>query len=150
MTDPLIETQPGISRRTVIDVCLAAGVVTLSGCSVYDTSVEPATTEKPTESDTSGTAGAIAAASDVPVGGGLVVKDRKVVITQPKKGEFKGFTAICTHAGCVVSTVADGTINCPCHGSKYSVADGSVVRGPAPRPLAEIPVSVDGGEIVSA
>ena len=77
-------------------------------------------------------------------------KDKKVVITQPRKGEFKGFTAVCTHAGCIVSTVADGTINCPCHGSKYSIDDGSVVRGPAPKPLAEMPVAVDGGQIVSA
>jgi Rieske Fe-S protein len=152
MADQFVESQPGISRRTVVvDVCLAAGVVTLAGCSVYDTSVESPATEKPTEADTSGgAAGSIAAAADVPVGGGLVVKDKKVVITQPKKGEFKGFTAVCTHAGCIVSTVADGTINCPCHGSKYSIADGSVVRGPAPKPLAEMPVVVDGGQIVSA
>jgi Rieske Fe-S protein len=151
MTDQLVGSQPGVSRRTVVvDACLAAGVVTLTGCSVYDTSVDSPTTEKPTEADTSGgAAGSIAAAADVPVGGGLVVKDKKVVITQPKKGVFKGFTAVCTHAGCIVSTVADGTINCPCHGSKYSIADGSVVHGPAPRPLAEMPVAVDGGQIVS-
>jgi len=153
MTDQLVESQTGISRRTVVvDACLAAGVVTLSGCSVYDTSVESPATEKPTDVDTSsgGAAGSIAAAADVPVGGGLVVKDKKVVITQPKKGEFKGFTAVCTHAGCIVSTVADGTINCPCHGSKYSITDGSVVRGPPPGPHAQMPLAVDGGQIVSA
>lgn len=152
MTDQHVESQAGISRRTVVvDACLAAGVVTLTGCAAYDTSVEAPTAEKPTDVGASGGAvGTIAAAADVPVGGGVVVKSQKVVVTQPTKGEFKGFTAVCTHAGCIVSTVADGTINCPCHGSKYSIADGSVVAGPAKAPLAEIPVAVDGGEIVSA
>lgn len=146
MTDQLIESQPGISRRAVVaDACLAAGVVALSGCTAYDTSVEAPTTGEPVAAS-----GPIAAVADVPVGGGLVVKSRKVVVTQPRQGEFKGFTAVCTHAGCVVSKVANGTINCPCHGSKFSIADGSVVAGPAKKPLAEAPVAVNGDQIVSA
>jgi Rieske Fe-S protein len=152
MTDQHVESKAGISRRTVVvEGCLAAGVVTLAGCAAYDTSVEAPTTEKPTDNGASGdTASSIAATADVPVGGGVVVKDKKIVVTQPTSGEFKGFTAVCTHAGCIVGTVAGGTINCPCHGSKYSITDGSVVNGPAKAPLAEIPVTVDGGEIVSA
>jgi len=152
MTDQFVEPQAGISRRTVVvDACLAAGVVTLGGCSAYDTSVEAPTSEKPAQGNASDGAGAvIAAAAEVPVGGGLIVKDQKIVVTQPKKGEFKGFTAVCTHAGCIVGTVAGGTINCPCHGSKYSIADGSVVAGPAPKPLAARTVAVEGDQIVSA
>jgi Rieske Fe-S protein len=73
--------------------------------------------------------------ADVPVGGGVVLKDPKVVVTQPQPGEFKAFTAVCTHKQCLVSTVADGTIDCPCHGSRYSDVDGSVVKGPAEQPL---------------
>ena len=149
MTDELVASESAISRRTVVvDACLVAGVVTLSGCTVYDTSVEAPATEQPTGA--AGAAGPIAATADVPVGGGLVAKDKKVVVTQPKKGEFKGFTAVCTHAGCVVKEVAGGTINCPCHGSKFSITDGAVVSGPAKKPLAESPIAVDGAQIVSA
>jgi len=152
MTDELVASPSGVSRRTVVvDACVVAGVVTLSGCTAYDTSVDPPTTEQPTGgAGVDGAAGPIAATADVPVGGGVVVKDQKVVVTQPKAGEFKGFTAVCTHAGCVVKDVAGGTINCPCHGSKFSITDGSVVAGPAKKPLAEAPVTVDGAQIVSA
>ncbi|MEV7526029.1 Rieske (2Fe-2S) protein [Streptomyces sp. NPDC091371] len=89
---------------------------------------------------------AIAKAADVPVGGGTVLKDEKLVVTQPTAGSFRCFTAVCTHQGCLVNKVADGTIDCPCHGSKFKVADGAVAHGPATRPLAEqkITVAADG------
>ena len=88
--------------------------------------------------------------SEIPVGGGKVFDTQKVVVTQPTAGQFKAFTAVCTHQGCTVSTVKDGTINCPCHGSKYSIADGSVQGGPAPAPLAAKTVTVNGDEITVA
>jgi Rieske Fe-S protein len=84
---------------------------------------------------------------DIPVGGGTVYAGRQVVVTQPGKGEFKAFSAICTHAGCTVGQVADGTIDCPCHGSEFSIRDGSVVRGPATQPLPEKQVTVKGDRI---
>ena len=90
--------------------------------------------------------GGIASATDVPVGGGLILAKERLVITQPTKGEFKGFTAICTHAGCTVNSVTD-TINCPCHGSQYSIDDGSVVGGPAPSGLASKELVVESGSI---
>ncbi|MFC5268284.1 Rieske 2Fe-2S domain-containing protein [Kribbella qitaiheensis] len=88
--------------------------------------------------------------SDVPVNGGMVFQDAKVVVTQPTSGQYKGFTAVCTHAGCLVRTVEDNTITCPCHGSKYNATDGSVISGPAPAPLAAVPVAVDGKNIVAS
>jgi Rieske Fe-S protein len=87
-------------------------------------------------------------ASAVPVGGGMVYTDAKVVVTQPSKGEYKAFSAVCTHVGCLCNQVADGTINCPCHGSKFKITDGSVVAGPAPAPLAAKTVTVSGGKIL--
>ena len=86
--------------------------------------------------------------SDVPVGGGTVYADQEVVVTQPNGGDFLGFTAICTHMGCTVGDVSGGTINCPCHGSQYSIEDGSVVTGPATAPLASKDVSVKGKNVV--
>ncbi|MFC4784907.1 Rieske (2Fe-2S) protein [Nocardioides sp. MAHUQ-72] len=86
-------------------------------------------------------------AADIPVGGGAVFADQKVVVTQPAKGEFKAFSAVCTHQGCTVAEVKDGTINCPCHNSHFSIQDGAVESGPAPSPLPAVKVTVKGGEI---
>ncbi|MFE0173860.1 Rieske (2Fe-2S) protein [Streptomyces sp. NPDC059002] len=153
----------GASRRAV----LAAGAGALAaGCTKYgDEGAEPS--RSPTESD--GTPASkkpsgsgekpsgesekppagpeLAKTSDIPVGGGKVFKDKKVVVTQPESGDFKAFSAVCTHQGCTVSEVADGTINCPCHGSKYRVADAAVADGPAPRPLPPQKITVTGNSI---
>ncbi|MFE4956889.1 Rieske (2Fe-2S) protein [Streptomyces sp. NPDC056653] len=90
---------------------------------------------------------ALAKTSDIPVGGGKVFEEQEVVVTQPKEGEFKGFSAICTHKGCTVVAVSDGTINCPCHGSRYRITDAAVVAGPAPQPLAAERITVTGDTI---
>lgn len=90
----------------------------------------------------------LGAAADVPVGGGMVYTAAKVVVTQPTKGEYKAFSAVCTHVGCICNQVADGTINCPCHGAKFKITDGSVVTGPAPSPLAAKSITVTNGKIL--
>ena len=91
--------------------------------------------------------GVLGPTSAVPVGGGRVYAARKVVVTQPTAGTFRGFSAICTHRGCTVNSVSGGTINCPCHGSKFHIADGTVAHGPARRPLPSRPVSAEGGQV---
>ena len=99
-------------------------------------------------SKTSGPAapdGAIAKTSDVPVGSGVIVDD--VVVTQPAAGDFKAFSSTCTHKGCTVNKIADGTIDCPCHGSKFNL-DGTVAKGPATKPLEAKNISVEGDSIV--
>ena len=87
--------------------------------------------------------------SDVAVGSGRIYADQNVVVTQPTKGDFKCFSATCTHQGCQVSQVSN-TINCGCHGSQFSIEDGSVVQGPATAPLPEKRIDVKGGEITLA
>jgi Rieske Fe-S protein len=82
--------------------------------------------------------------SDIPAGGGTVFAAQNLVVTQPTAGTFKAFSATCTHQGCQVNRVGNGTIDCPCHGSQFSITDGSVKSGPAPRPLASKTVTVDG------
>ena len=94
-----------------------------------------------------GGAGGTIPTSSVPVGGGEILTEQKVVITQPLAGTFKAFTAVCTHQGCLVGRVSDGEIVCPCHGSTYSISDGSVTGGPAPSPLKEVPIAVSGDTI---
>jgi Rieske Fe-S protein len=87
------------------------------------------------------------AKSSVPVGGGVIMSDADYVVTQPRKGTFKAFSDICTHQGCKLSEVASGTINCPCHGSQFSITDGSVANGPASTPLPEYQTTVSGGQV---
>jgi Rieske Fe-S protein len=133
-------------------VIRAAGLVltagTLAACgSDGDTGDKPAaggeasTSSAPAEAPS----GAIAKTADVPVGSGVIVDD--VVVTQPAAGEFKAFSTSCTHKGCAVNKVADGTIDCPCHGSRFNL-DGSVAKGPAAEPLEAKPIAVEGDSIV--
>ncbi|MFF6778306.1 Rieske (2Fe-2S) protein [Streptomyces sp. NPDC012637] len=150
---------PRLSRRAA----LLAGTVLVTGCGEDGTggaeespgptdATAPPTAPPSTPPSAAASSGrpALARTSDIPVGGGTVFKDAKVVVTQPARGEFKAFSAVCTHQGCLVNKVADGTIDCPCHGSKYRIADGSVVAGPAPRPLPAEEIDVSSGTITLA
>jgi Rieske Fe-S protein len=126
----------GTTRRNLLVGATAAGAaVTLAACGSDDGGSK------------SSSAGVTFKTSEVPVGGGSVNQDAKVVVTQPAAGQYKAFTAVCTHQGCIVSDVKNGVITCPCHGSQYSAADGSVKTGPAPSPLAPKQVSVAGDTI---
>jgi Rieske Fe-S protein len=91
--------------------------------------------------------GALAATSDIPVGGGKIFDTQLVVVTQPSAGEFKAFSAVCTHMGCTVNQIADGRIDCPCHGSEYSIKNGAVLAGPAPKPLPAKQIKISGDSI---
>jgi Rieske Fe-S protein len=157
-----------MSRRTVLRGAAVGGVVVaggsvLSACGGGTTAADSATgaaspstaapspgESGPTFGSNSGGGGAdvLTTTSDVPVDGGVVLAAQKVVITQPKAKDFKCFSAVCTHLGCLVNDVSGGTINCPCHGSQYSIEDGSVVSGPAPSPLPAVAIKVEGHDIV--
>ena len=129
------------TRRTVLR---ATGAVSLTaGCGEYGN--ENSDSGSSSVQASAGTE--LAKTSEIPVGGGKIFKDEKVVVTQPKKGEFKAFSDICTHQGCQVTSVSDGTINCPCHGSKFNITDGSVANPPANRPLPEKQIKVTGDSI---
>jgi Rieske Fe-S protein len=90
----------------------------------------------------------LGAASEVPVGGGKIYTAAKVVVTQPARGQYKAFSAVCTHVGCIMSEVANGTIDCPCHGGQFKITNGAVVAGPPPSPLPARPVKVVNGQVV--
>ncbi|WP_328679530.1 Rieske (2Fe-2S) protein [Streptomyces sp. NBC_00322] len=146
-------------RRTVLAAGAAGAAALVAGCSEYgDDGGAPASEQPTPTAPGTGTSGPpessgapageeLARTSEIPVGGGKVFAEQKVVVTQPTAGDFKAFSAICTHAGCTVNKVADGTINCPCHGSKYAIADAAVVGGPAPRPLPPKQITVAGDTI---
>jgi nitrite reductase/ring-hydroxylating ferredoxin subunit len=145
-----------ITRRNV----LAAGVagaagVTLAACG-GDGESEPSDAggqAEPTAAPATGpaaTGDALVPAADVPVEGGVIVDsgETKVVVTQPTVGEYVGLSAVCPHQNCLVAEVSDQRIICPCHGSQFSIADGSVIQGPATEGLSSVAVEVDGDQIV--
>jgi Rieske Fe-S protein len=145
------------TRRTVVAGVGAAGLAAaLAACGdSSDTSGSSTVETTPSQSAAAssaaaGTGSELAKTTDIPEGGGKIFAEQKVVVTQPTAGTFKAFSAVCTHQGCAVTTVADGTINCPCHGSKFRIADASVAAGPAPRPLPAQPITVKDGEILLA
>ena len=169
MAEPSV---PASSRRSLLACAGAACAAALAGCTTYNanngginggaaaqTSSAPAASAGGSSAGSAGGSAGAAASSgpvvlakttDIPVGGGKILTDKKIVITEPQSGTFKAFTAVCTHQGCIVDSVSGGTINCPCHGSQFSIANGSVVNGPAPSPLAPVSIEVQGTSIVQA
>lgn len=141
-------SRPDLTRRGMLRGVAACGMAlpVLAACGG---DAEPGTASE--GGSVGGSGGASVATADVPVGGGTIVKDadeNTFVVTQPSEGEFKAFSGICTHQKCPVNEVAGDEIICNCHGSRYAVADGSVVGGPAPAPLAEVTATVEGDEVV--
>ena len=158
------------SRRALLVGACVTGAAALAGCTTYDANngglagappaaSSPAGSASGAASGTAASSGgaaapggaaanALATTSQVPEGGGKIIDGKNIVITQPQAGSFKAFTAVCTHQGCIVNSVSGGTIDCPCHGSKFSIQDGSVVNGPATSPLAPIAIKVEGTSIV--
>ncbi|MEU9072438.1 Rieske (2Fe-2S) protein [Streptomyces sp. NPDC048306] len=161
MTSAPFHPAAGPARRTVVAAAGAAGLTAvLAACSGSDddTSSDTGTAPSGSASQEAGSGGsgggenagagpALAATADIPEGGGKVFPDQKVVVTQPAAGEFKAFSATCTHQGCAVKSVSDGVINCPCHNSNFSITDGSVQGGPAPKPLPAVQITVSGDSI---
>jgi Rieske Fe-S protein len=166
---PLAEsTEPsvrpgGLSRRATVPLIAAAVGASgylIAACS-SDSSTDDATassaasaaapsaasTAAATSSESSDEGTELATLDQVPAGGGVILKDQKIVLTRTSGNDVKGFSAVCTHQGCLVGEVANGTINCPCHGSKYDASTGAVVNGPATAGLKSVPVTVRDNEV---
>ncbi|MFF3674663.1 Rieske (2Fe-2S) protein [Streptomyces sp. NPDC002120] len=135
------------ARRTVLKgaaaLAGAAGAgATLAACSTETNSGSgtPATPTAPVE---------LGAAADVPVGGAKLYREQKLIVSCPAEGRYTAFSAQCTHAGCVLDKIAEGQGNCPCHGSRFDVATGKVLRGPASAPLPAVPVRAENGRLIA-
>jgi Rieske Fe-S protein len=173
---PLVEA-PGVcaARRALLLGAGAAGLAALpvlAGCGGDDGSssatgsptTQPSPPAQPSAaapttddpfagipSDNGPPDGALIATKDVPVGGGVLVQDSKIVV-QPRSGTFKAFSATCPHQGVTVPPPSPGSsiMECPGHNSQFKASDGSLVRGPATRGLTTIPVKVQKGYVVPA
>jgi Rieske Fe-S protein len=127
-----------------------AGVVPQDGPAPSDMAMAPSTpsggSKRRERATVTGTV--LGAAREVPVGGGMIFTAARVVVTQPARGQYRAFSAVCTHVGCILNQVTGGTINCPCHGSRFTITSGAVVAGPAPTPLPKKQVKIVNGMIV--
>lgn len=135
-----------VLRTTALGVAAAGIGATAAACSSSNSVAQGsnATTAQPA----AGAGTNLATTSQVPVKGGFINQDAAVVVTQPSAGEYKAFSAVCTHAQCIVGSVSNNVIQCPCHGSQYDASTGEVVHGPATQALASKSVKVDGSNIV--
>lgn len=149
-----------IPRRRLLAGAGAAVACCAAGCATYGTPRDTApaapapTTPAPAAAAPSSSAAAapagIAAVDDVPVGGGRVFAEQKVVVTRPDADTVLAFDATCPHQGCLVDQVSQAGISCPCHGSLFAVSDGAPLDGPARAPLTSRQVRVEGGQVVLA
>ena len=152
---------PDLTRRRLTGVAVGGlALPLLAACGGGSGSSTPAANPGSSKPGPSGgkppgpAGNALVATSSVPVGGGVILSQQNVVVTQPQAGTFEGFSATCTHQGCILASVASGTINCGCHGSQFSVKDGSNVAGPNGTPAGSVPglprvnVKMKGSDIV--
>jgi Rieske Fe-S protein len=142
-----METNPEIARRTALTAGLAGlGALTLAACGAGGGG---GSSSGGTSAPTSGQK--VMALDGVKVNDSASAKvdGQNVLVFRTGADSAVCFSAICTHMGCTVNP--EGTMFvCPCHGSTYDAKTGNVLTGPAPRPLPQIPVTVTGGEIVTA
>ncbi|MGW1597350.1 Rieske (2Fe-2S) protein [Streptomyces sp. NPDC002343] len=149
MSSASLHPTAGPGRRAVMAAAGAAGLAAaLTACGSDDGSSDAGSAATGVAPAGGGTA--LARTADIPEGGGKIFEDQGVVVTQPAAGTYKAFSVKCPHQGCAVGSVAHGMIVCPCHGSEFSVTDGSVRKGPATRGLPAARITVAGDEITLA
>ncbi|NJQ07243.1 Rieske (2Fe-2S) protein [Streptomyces lonarensis] len=130
----------GASRRTVLcgAALVSAGAVGLTATACGEGGSQPA--------EAVGEPVQLGPAEEVPVGGAQLYRDEKVLVCRPEAGEYRAFSAVCPHAGCVLSGIRDDVAVCSCHGSTFEPATGEVLRGPAEEPLTPLELEIDAGD----
>ncbi len=142
-----------IDRRTIVGGMVAAGAtVTLAACAAEPEPVETTPPSATVDQQPEEAAGELllGPASDVMVGSGTkfqIDASLTILVTQPRAGEYRAFSATCTHSGCIVSGVEEGQIACGCHGARFNVETGAVEAGPARTALGKITVEVRGSDL---
>ena len=139
-----------VSRRTVIASAVGVSAVTALAACTPQTEAQPDATQSEAPAESASAAVEVCKTTDIPVGSGkkFDVSVTPILITHPSQDVFRGFSAICTHAQAVMSTVVNSEIECPAHFSVFNADDGSVIKGPAQRALGKITVEVQGDAVM--
>lgn len=142
-----------LARREVLGIAAtASATIALSACATepeVEASSPAGAAVNQAPSELSGEI-RLGLASEVMVGSGnkfMVDETLTILVTQPKAGDYRGFSATCTHAGCIVSGVRDGEIACGCHGARFDVESGAVLAGPARTALGRVNIELRGEEL---
>ncbi|MEV8290998.1 Rieske (2Fe-2S) protein [Streptomyces niveus] len=131
-------------RRTVLKGVALAGAAG-AGLAACSTESKLGHAEEPTPTAPVD----LGAADAVPVGGVKLYREQRLVVSCPAEGQYKAFSAQCTHAGCVLDKVEGTEGNCPCHGSRFDCTTGKATKGPATVPLPEVPITAKDGRLVA-
>ncbi|MGP3978360.1 Rieske (2Fe-2S) protein [Streptomyces sp. 8N114] len=137
------EETPATRRTVLCGAALAALGLTAAACGGGGGSDEGSaapTSDKPVE---------LGDAEAVPVGGAKLFAEQKMLVSQPEKGDFKAFSAVCTHQGALLGEIDGEVAVCPRHGSRFQVDTGKVAKGPASKALPSVPVKVKKGKLMA-
>jgi nitrite reductase/ring-hydroxylating ferredoxin subunit len=141
----------GTSAAFTLAACAAEpelAATTPPSSTAPETTSDPESTAEPTTE--AAAAQPVGTVSDVPVGGAtrFLVAGTPIIITQPSEGEFRGFVAICTHAGAAINGMRENDLYCGSHGSRFDTETGEVIEGPARNALGKVEVQVSGDELL--
>jgi cytochrome b6-f complex iron-sulfur subunit len=131
-------------RRKFLGVCLAGATTVAAAAAAY-----PVFQYLAPRSGRQGADKLVFAVSDIPEGEAKFFEyaGSSAVLVKTKTGDLIALSAVCTHLGCIVQWEKDKQdFLCPCHAGQYA-ADGTVISGPPPKPLAKIPLTVAEGKI---
>jgi Rieske Fe-S protein len=135
--------EPRVSRRSLLDSFLGFGFVSSAVAALY-----PVTRflVPPRGGEPSTTSVVVAKAAQVPANSGIVFPfgTKPAILVRTPEGQFRAFTAVCTHLECTVQYKAETSqIWCACHNGYYDLS-GNVASGPPPRGLEPFAVAVRG------
>jgi cytochrome b6-f complex iron-sulfur subunit len=139
------------TRRQFVVASGAAAAAAVTGCGGGSSPVAPGPAPTPAPTPPAHEVRLPLPAIDETVpASGIVLRDPvPLAVTRLAETQVVAVTRVCTHMGCTVDLPRKplGTLDCPCHGSRYLVT-GEVVQGPAPRNLFSFPTHIEGGEVV--
>jgi cytochrome b6-f complex iron-sulfur subunit len=135
------------NRRSFIDYLLGTSAVATLGAIVYPIFKFMSPPQVIESAENSVVAAKL---SEVPPNSGKIFKfgNKPGILVHTASGEFKAFSAVCTHLECIVQYRSETKqIWCACHNGQYNLS-GKNVGGPPPRPLDEYKVNTRGDDVV--
>ena len=138
------------TRRDVLyTIGMAAATTALCGCT-GDSGDDPGVPAGVAEMCGANVCMKLSANPELQMVGGMVfisIANKKLFVQRTSETELIALSAVCTHAACPVSFNGVDKFTCPCHGSAFAIADGSVINGPAQRPLDDFAVALTGDDV---